>query len=98
MHRIAHPSYGNGTPILYVAPPLHNLERLIMAKTVKKTERTKEDWEILNDALSMYHKKHGLEELEEQLQSYLDTAKAEDEDDDENEEDDDENEVADDDE
>ena len=31
-------------------------------------------------------KKHGLEELEEQLQSYLDTAKAEDEeDDDENE-------------
>ena len=54
-----------------------------MAKTVKKTERTKEDWEILNDALSIYHKKHGLEELEEQLQSYLDTAKAEDEDDDE---------------
>ena len=54
-----------------------------MAKTVKKTERTKEDWEILNDALSSYHKKHGLEELEEQLQSYLDTAKAEDEDDDE---------------
>jgi len=56
-----------------------------MAKTVKKTERTKEDWEILNDALSMYHKKHGLEELEEQFQSYLDSAKAEDEDDDENE-------------
>jgi hypothetical protein len=56
-----------------------------MAKTVKKTERTKEDWEILNDALSMYHKKHGLEELEEQFQSYLDTAKAEDEDDDEDE-------------
>ena len=56
-----------------------------MAKTVKKTERTKEDWEILNDALSMYQKKHGLEELEEQLQSYLDTAKAEDEDDDEDE-------------
>ncbi len=56
-----------------------------MAKTVKKTERTKEDWEILNDALSIYQKKHGLEELEEQLQSYLDTAKAEDEDDDENE-------------
>ena len=66
-----------------------------MAKTVKKTERTKEDWEILNDALSMYHKKHGLEELEEQFQSYLDSAKAEDEDDDENEdeaEDEDENE------
>jgi hypothetical protein len=53
-----------------------------MAKTVKKTERTKEDWEILNDALSSYHKKHGLEELEEQLQSYLDTAKAEEDDDD----------------
>jgi hypothetical protein len=56
-----------------------------MAKMVKKTERTKEDWEILNDALSMYQKKHGLEELEEQLQSYLDSEKAEDEDDDENE-------------
>ena len=54
-----------------------------MAKTAKKTERKKEDWEILNDALSMYHKKHGLEELEEQFQSYLDSAKAEDEDDDE---------------
>ena len=53
-----------------------------MAKTVKKAERTKEDWEILNDALSSYQKKHGLEELEEQLQSYLDTAKAEDEDED----------------
>jgi len=60
-----------------------------MAKTVKKTERTKEDWEILNDALSSYQKKHGLEELEEQIQSYLDTEKAEDED----EEDDDEAEV-----
>ena len=57
-----------------------------MAKTVKKTERTKEDWEILNDALSSYHKKHGLEELEEQFQSYLDSTTAEDED----EEDDDE--------
>jgi hypothetical protein len=56
-----------------------------MAKAVKKTERTKEDWEILNDALSSYQKKHGLEELEEQLQSYLDSEKAEDEDDDENE-------------
>ena len=56
-----------------------------MAKTVKKTERSKEDWEILNDALSIYHKKHGLEELEEQLQSYLDTAKAEDEEDDDDE-------------
>ena len=56
-----------------------------MAKTVKKAERTKEDWEILNDALSSYQKKHGLEELEEQIQSYLDTAKAEDEDDEENE-------------
>ena len=54
-----------------------------MAKTAKKAERTKEDWEILNDALSMYHKKHGLEELEEQFQSYLDSAKAKDEDDDE---------------
>ena len=58
-----------------------------MAKTVKKTERTKEDWEILNDALSMYHKKHGLEELEEQIQSYLDLEKAEDEDDDDENED-----------
>jgi hypothetical protein len=58
-----------------------------MAKTVKKTERTKEDCKILNDALSMYHKKHGLEELEEQLQNYLDTAKAEDEDDDDETED-----------
>ena len=56
-----------------------------MAKTIKKTERTKEDWEILNDALSMYQKKHGLEELEEQIQSYLDTKKGEDEDDDEDE-------------
>ncbi len=63
-----------------------------MAKTVKKTERTKEDWEILNDALSMYHKKHGLEELEEQFQSYLDTAKAEDDDEDENEDDENEDE------
>jgi hypothetical protein len=53
-----------------------------MAKTVKKTERTKEDWEILNDALSIYQKKHGLEELEEQIQSYLDTEKAEDDDED----------------
>ena len=61
-----------------------------MAKTVKKTERTKEDWEILNDALSSYHKKHGLEELEEQLQSYLDTAKAEDEVDDDEDENEDE--------
>jgi hypothetical protein len=61
-----------------------------MAKTIKKTERTKEDWEILNDALSMYQKKHGLEELEEQLQSYLDSAKAEDEDDEENEDEDEE--------
>jgi hypothetical protein len=60
-----------------------------MAKTVKKAERTKEDWEILNDSLSSYQKKHGLEELEEQIQSYLDTEKAEDED----EEDDDEAEV-----
>jgi hypothetical protein len=56
-----------------------------MAKTVKNTERTKEDWEILNDALSMYHKKHGLEELEEQIQSYLDTAKGEDDDENEDE-------------
>ena len=65
-----------------------------MAKTVKKTERTKEDWEILNDALSMYHKKHGLEELEEQIQSYLDSAEAEDdfEDDEDEFEDEDENE------
>ena len=62
-----------------------------MAKMVKKTERTKEDWEILNDALSMYQKKHGLEELEEQIQSYLDTEKAEDED--EEDDDDDEAEV-----
>jgi hypothetical protein len=52
-----------------------------MAKTVKKAERTKEDWEILNDALSIYQKKHGLEELEEQFQNYLDMAKDEDEDD-----------------
>jgi hypothetical protein len=59
-----------------------------MAKTVKKTERTKEDWEILNDALSIYQKRHGLEELEEQIQSYLDTAADEDEDDDENEDND----------
>jgi hypothetical protein len=51
-----------------------------MAKTVKKAERTKEDWEILNDALGMYQKKHGLEELEEQIQNYLDMAKDEDED------------------
>ena len=58
-----------------------------MAKTVKKTERTKEDWEILNDALSSYQKKHGLEELEEQIQSYLDLEKAEDEDDDDENED-----------
>jgi hypothetical protein len=58
-----------------------------MAKAAKTTARTKEDWEILNDTLSMYHKKHGLEELEEQLQSYMDTAKAEDEDDGEAEED-----------
>jgi hypothetical protein len=57
-----------------------------MAKTVKKTERTKEDWEILNDALSVYHKKHGLEELEEQFQSYLDTAKAEDDEDEDEDE------------
>lgn len=56
-----------------------------MVKTVKKAERTKEDWEILYDALSSYQKKHGLEELEEQFQSYLDSATAEDEDDDENE-------------
>jgi hypothetical protein len=66
-----------------------------MAKMIKKTERTKEDWEILYDALSMYQKKHGLEELEEQIQSYLDTAAAEDEDDeveDENENEDDEDE------
>ena len=62
-----------------------------MAKTVKKAERTKEDWEILFDALSIYHKKHGLEELEEQLQSYLDTEKAEDDDEDvENEDEEDE--------
>jgi hypothetical protein len=66
-----------------------------MAKTVKKTERTKEDWEILNDALSIYQKKHGLEELEEQFQSYLDTEKAEDDDEDD---DDDENEAEDEDE
>ena len=59
-----------------------------MAKTAKKSERTKEDWEILNDALSSYQKKHGLEELEEQFQSYLDSAVAEDEDDDENEDND----------
>jgi hypothetical protein len=59
-----------------------------MTKPVKKTERTKEDWEILNDALSIYHKKHGLEELEEQFQSYMDSAAAEDEDDDEIEDDD----------
>ncbi len=63
-----------------------------MAKMVKKTERTKEDWEILNDALSMYHKKHGLEELEEQFQSYMDSATTEAEDDFEDNEDEDENE------
>jgi hypothetical protein len=59
-----------------------------MAKTVKKAERTKEDWEILYDALSIYQKKHGLEELEEQFQSYLDSKIAEDEDDDETEDED----------
>jgi hypothetical protein len=61
-----------------------------MTKTIKKTERTKEDWEILFDALSIYQKKHGLEELEDQIQSYLDTARAEDEVDDEDEEEDEE--------
>jgi hypothetical protein len=69
-----------------------------MAKTVKKAERTKEDWEILNDALSMYQKKHGLEELEEQIQNYLDMAKDEDEDEDEDDEDEDEAEAEDEDE
>ena len=59
-----------------------------MAKTAKKSERTKEDWEVLNDALSMYHKRHGLEELEEQFQSYLASAAAEEEDDDETEDED----------
>jgi hypothetical protein len=69
-----------------------------MAKTAKKTERTKEDWEILYDALSIYRKKHGLEELEEQFQNYLETentedeAEAEDDDDSEDEAEDDEDE------